>query len=216
MKDERVWVMVGLAALAAALSSCSKSEVQAPAKEAPTSVSTAAPAEPRGESAAPGAPAPVQAPPPSDDTWPQAGAKDEPLLEERKRQGSASGSSAPKKATERRAAQAPRPSVNPAPASEGAAESSDSESVSGAVDLLARVEQAAAQMDDLVARLDGALTLAVPDCSAAERFRTNVCSLADRICSLEQDLPRTTRRRCEDGKNRCSEASRRYRAKCGE
>lgn len=209
MKDEQLWVLVALATLSVALTSCSKSEVQAPAKEAPTGV-TPSGLEPRPDSVTPGAPAEAQ--PPTDDKWPQAAAEE--VLERKGAQEKETD--APKKAADRAAAKAARPSVNPAPVPEGAAGSGDSESVGGAVDLLARVEQAAAQMDDLVARLDDALTLAVPDCRAAERFRANVCSLADRICSLEQELPRTTQRRCEDGKSRCTDASRRFQAKCEE
>jgi hypothetical protein len=62
--------------------------------------------------------------------------------------------------------------------------------------------------------LTSALALSVPDCGAAERFRQNVCTLAERICTLERDLPSTTPHRCTDGRQRCTDATTRYNAKC--
>ncbi len=202
-----VWFGWGLASLLGLVIGCSKSEVQAPAKEAPTSVAPPTDRQSPDEVGSP-APPPGAAPSPVD-RWPQAEAQPGSLRREGER--SQTSPSPPAEAREKKkdesgaARSAPKASLGGRGAS--SEEASD-------VDLLARAEEATVKMDDALERMNQALELAVPDCSAAERFRQNVCNLADHICSIEQGLPQTTPRRCEDGKKRCADASKRYQTKC--
>jgi hypothetical protein len=62
-----------------------------------------------------------------------------------------------------------------------------------------------------------ALATGAPNCDEADGFRREVCRLAERICDLSRDLPpsSTSHSDCEDGKERCEAANRRYSDVCG-
>lgn len=63
-------------------------------------------------------------------------------------------------------------------------------------------------------QFEHAMELATPDCPAADKFRQTVCTLAEHICNLEQQVPNTIKRRCDDGRQRCEQAGQKYRARC--
>jgi type IV secretory pathway VirB10-like protein len=69
-------------------------------------------------------------------------------------------------------------------------------------------------LEESFEQFENAIELAAPNCPAADKYRLTVCALADRICSLEEQVPTTTRRRCDDGKQRCAQAGQKYRARC--
>jgi hypothetical protein len=205
---------VAIAALTLGLVGCAKTDVQAPAKEAPSAAASVAP---QAEAEA------VPQPPPSPasaDRWPAAEEKANlptpgagagiapksepaPVLAPAQRDKS---DDAKKKETAR-----PRAAAKPAKSELGG------EGRSGAADeaepALA-VTESWTQLNVAYDELTSALALSVPDCSAAERFRHNVCALAEHICTLERELPSTTPHNCGDGRTRCSEATIRYNAKC--
>ncbi len=69
------------------------------------------------------------------------------------------------------------------------------------------------EFERLAEQLSTALSNA--DCGAAERFRDNICDLADKICELAEDLPSShANGRCEDGKQRCESARARVSQRC--
>ncbi len=208
MTSTHVWFGWALAALLGVVMGCSKSEVQAPAKEAPTSVAPPTEREPQDEVRAP-APPPGAAPNPVD-RWPQAEAQPDSLRREGER--NQTSPSKPAEAREKKKDESGAPRSAPKASLGGRASGEEANDV----DLVARAEEATVKMDDALERMNQALELAVPDCSTAERFRQNVCNLADHICSIEQGLPQTTLRRCEDGKKRCADANKRYQTKCDE
>jgi hypothetical protein len=80
-------------------------------------------------------------------------------------------------------------------------------------------EGRAAESDDIEAlarRLEGTLTLAVPDCTTAWSLRDRICDLADRICDLAgRSAERDVAERCSDGRTRCARATSRVRESCG-
>lgn len=76
------------------------------------------------------------------------------------------------------------------------------------------VPTALADIDQYFAKLSAIVELSAPDCNRAETFRRAVCQLAERICVLEQDLPSTVERHCEDSRARCVAATSRYADTC--
>lgn len=80
----------------------------------------------------------------------------------------------------------------------------------------ARGEGAADDIEALGKRLEGALSLSVPDCTTAWSLRDRICDLADRICDLAgRSAERDIAERCTDGKARCERATSRVRESCG-
>jgi hypothetical protein len=65
-------------------------------------------------------------------------------------------------------------------------------------------------------QFEEALSSGAPRCGEAERLRALVCDLAERICDLVEDLPRSSsgHGQCLDGRQRCEDAKRRYAAQC--
>lgn len=201
----------GLATLVVVMNGCSKSEVQGPAKEAPTGVAPATEQALQEEEAVSPAPPPGAAPP--NDPWPQAVTQPRSKSgDERQQPTPAEPAGARKHKKDESGAASQRPSA-PKATLGGRGSSADMEA-DDTVAVLERAQQATVDIDLAFERMAEALELAVPDCSAAERFRQNLCSLADHICQIEQELPTTTMRRCEDGKKRCADASKRYRTRC--
>lgn len=213
-KHQRLrWVFVVLTC--GGMFACAKSEHQAPVKEAPSAAPV--PVEERQA-------APAQAVAPEGnarDEWPQAGAAPPPASP--KARGVAPAPSPfdkpePSDASEKKkdsAKEAPRQRAasKPGKAGMGSGAASEAELDDEGSPALA-ASQSWSQLNVALGELESALSLAVPDCSAAERFRQNVCSLAERICTLEQDLPSTTPHNCVDGRKRCSDATSRYHGKC--
>lgn len=75
--------------------------------------------------------------------------------------------------------------------------------------------EALAALEDFDARLSATVELGTPDCAQAETFRSAVCQLAERICTLEGGLPSSvTERHCADSRGRCRAATERYRNTC--
>lgn len=75
--------------------------------------------------------------------------------------------------------------------------------------------KALAAIEHFDAQLSAAIEASTPDCPGAEGFRRTVCQLAERICSLESDLPSSgAERHCGDSRARCSAATSRYRQSC--
>jgi hypothetical protein len=71
-------------------------------------------------------------------------------------------------------------------------------------------------IDALSKRLEGALTLSVPDCTTAWSLRDRICDLADRICDMAgRSAERDVVERCNDGRTRCERATSRVRESCG-
>ncbi len=209
--DVRAWV--ALSALVYVVA-CAKSDVQAPAKEAPS-----APAAVQEQAEEPAlAPAPPNASGTSEDRWPAA--------EARPNEASGAGGAVPKsapapviapgtkaKSDDAEKKSAPRSRASAAPA-KGEAERSSMEGAADSAEPALAAEQAWSQLAVAYDELTEALALSVPDCGAAARFRENVCALAERICTIERDLPSTTPHKCTDGRQRCSDATSRYNAKC--
>lgn len=204
-----VWVVV-----ASSLVACAKTDAQAPAKEAPSALAAAPEA---AEEATTSPPPPSAAPL---DRWPQAEAK--PGAEAPAAGGPPQSAPAPilapaprqkaddteKKKESSRPSAAAKPAKGALGASEGRSASADEAEPALAV------SESWTQLNVAYDDLTSALALSVPDCGAAERFRQNVCALAERICTLERDLPSTTPHNCNDGRTRCSDATSRYNAKC--
>lgn len=72
------------------------------------------------------------------------------------------------------------------------------------------------EIEALSRRLEGALTLSVPDCTSAWSLRDRICDLADRICDLAgRSAERDVAERCADGRTRCERATSRVRESCG-
>ena len=72
------------------------------------------------------------------------------------------------------------------------------------------------EIDTLSRRLEGALSLATPDCTSAWSLRDRICDLADRICDLaSRSAERDVAERCSDGRVRCEHATSRVRESCG-
>lgn len=221
VKTVHVGLLSIMSALLGMITGCAKTDVQAPPKEAPSGVTVTSDEAPRptqqeGPSAAP-APPVVQ-----NQSWPQAEkpsttAKEEraEAASERQARPASATRAAPKAsaAAPKASAAVPRAGGSVSKAS-GAAQEADLDE--RADDLLARVNTASEQLTRDYARLTEALQLGVPDCQAAERLRRSVCQLADAVCDLERELPKTTGRRCDDSKHRCSEATRRYESKCAQ
>lgn len=208
-------VHVGLFSIATALLGmtigCAKTDAQAPPKEAPSGVTVtsdqAPPSAPKKAESVAEPPAPPS--PAVGQSWPEAEKPSAAAREERSEAASedqARPASAPKAA---------RKASGAAAARAGGADRRGDLEESGS-DLLVRINTANAQLTRDYVRLTDALELAVPDCQSAERLRRSVCQLADAVCDLEQELPKTTGRRCDDSKHRCSEATRRYESKCVE
>lgn len=207
------WVLLVLSC--GGVFACAKSEHQAPVKEAPSAA--AAPIEEQRA-----APAEAVAPEANArDEWPQAGAVAPPPAPAPKSEDASKqlpfDKPAPSTATEKKkdsakASAAPRAASKPKGAM-GAGAAREGELDDEASPALA-ASQSWSQLNVAFGDLESALALSVPDCGAAERFRQNVCTLAERICTLEQDLPSTTPHNCEDGRKRCSDATSRYHGKC--
>lgn len=192
---------------------CAKTDVQAPAKEAP-SAPAAAPEVLEENQPAPPAPASAA----DSDRWPQAEARPgapsqgaggsqhapAPILAPGPRD---KADDAEKKKEPARSRAAAKPAKGELGASEGSASADEAQPALA-------VSESWTQLNLAFDGLTSALALSVPDCSAAERFRQNVCSLAEHICSLERDLPSTTPHNCGDGRTRCNDATSRYNAKC--
>lgn len=191
---------------------CAKTDVQAPAKEAPSAVSVA----PEAVEAAPPPPAPSSA---SADRWPAA--EEKPAAAAGAGLGRASQSApapmlAPAPREKSDVAKHKKEAAPPAPKpAKGALGESEARSpVADEAEPALAYTESWTQLNVAFDSLASALALSVPDCSVAERFRQNVCALAERICELERDLPSTTPHHCGDGRSRCSEATSRYNAKC--
>lgn len=77
--------------------------------------------------------------------------------------------------------------------------------------------QASEEFDRLLA-IDTSMVAALSEnrCGEAERFRRQLCELAERICTIADELPGSTDvgMRCRDGRQRCTEASRRHAQHC--
>lgn len=193
---------------------CAKSEHQAPVKEAPSAA--AVPVEEERQQAPAASPEA-----PSPDTWPQAGAggpSPAPKAEQvapapLPLDKPADDSAAEKKKDSAKASPRPRAAPKPGNGAKGAGIASEGALDDEASPALA-ASQSWSQLNVAFGELESALALSVPDCGAAERFRQNVCTLAERICTLEQDLPSTTPHNCADGRKRCSDATSRYHGKC--
>jgi hypothetical protein len=72
------------------------------------------------------------------------------------------------------------------------------------------------EIEGLTRRLEGALSLATPDCTSAWSLRDRICDLADRICDLAgRSAERDVAERCSDGRTRCQRATSRVRETCG-
>jgi hypothetical protein len=66
-------------------------------------------------------------------------------------------------------------------------------------------------------RLDGALSLAAPDCTTAWSLRDRICDLAQRLCDLAgRSAEPEVADRCADGRARCERATGRVRAACAD
>lgn len=122
-----------------------------------------------------------------------------------------------------REAEQPAPQGAPPPPADASPESAADEEVSGAASGDDREGEdeagAAALVSELgmsFERFDDALASGAPDCVGAERFRKEVCRLAERICDLTSDLPASSsgHARCEDGRQRCQAANQRYQEAC--
>lgn len=75
--------------------------------------------------------------------------------------------------------------------------------------------KALAAIEHFDAQLSAAIAASTPDCPGAEGFRRTVCQLAERICTLENDLPSSgAERHCGDSRARCNAATSRYRQSC--
>lgn len=71
-------------------------------------------------------------------------------------------------------------------------------------------------LDVLGRRLEGALSLAAPDCTLAWSLRDRICDLADRLCDLAgRSADKDVAERCSDGRARCERATSRVRDSCG-
>lgn len=208
------WVVVVLTC--GGMFACARSEQQAPAKEAPSAA--AVPAEEQRA-------APAQAVSPEGnarDEWPQAGAAGPPPPAKPKAEQPSpaplpldkpKASDATEKKKDSAKAAPSRAAQKPGNGAAGAGVASEGEFDDEASPALA-ASQSWSQLNVAFGELESALALSVPDCGAAERFRQNVCTLAERICTLEQDLPSTTPHNCADGRKRCSDATSRYHGKC--
>lgn len=73
-----------------------------------------------------------------------------------------------------------------------------------------------ARLVDTEDDLHDALGLASVDCGTARELRDRICELGDRICDIASDHPDddVTEDRCEDGRDRCRNASRRVESRC--
>lgn len=213
LKGERLALWGALAWLLVSVSSCSKNEAQAPAKEAPS-------VQPGSEQAAQQPAVVAAAPPPAealaaDDKWPQAEGSS-PVAESKGEGVGAGGVFLSEKRAKRKEAPpaAHSPAAAPKKTASGRAASDESERDSEEAAPTLSLQESVTQLDVAFDQLETALELSVPDCSSADRFRQNVCTLAEHICSLEQGLPTTVERKCTDGRRRCSQATERYKAKC--
>lgn len=205
-----------LSACLLSVAACSKRGPTAPKPEQPEVVSPAATASVQQ-------PAKVEQQRPADEksveeedsAWPGAinrtASESAAPPSEKKREGSASRGAGraeserdvrPKKAATPQAAAA----AKPGPVAKESADADDTE--------LAEWGRSVALLDQTFANFENALELSVPDCVSAEKFRQAVCTLAERICSLEAQVPNTAEQRCTDGRQRCEQAGQKYRARC--
>jgi type IV secretory pathway VirB10-like protein len=190
---------------------CAKSDSRAPAKEAPSAAAVAP--EPVAEEA------PLPPSTASSDRWPQAEAKsgDAPAGAPPKSEPAPIFAPAPRDnksdgAAKRKEAASPRSAAKPAKG--GAIGSEGRSGLDDEAEPALAVSESWTQLNVAFEEMASALALSVPDCGTAERFRQNVCALAERICNLERELPSTTPHNCSDGRSRCSDATSRYNAKC--
>lgn len=187
---------------------CAKREAQAPKPE---------------PAAAPGPPSDAQeesvTPSSAEFSWPGA------LDNADDTEAQAGGSAEKKEAKPAAAAPAPErartqnaEAAAPAPARPASRKANDEAAVGGAASAggepLAEWRHSVALMDQTYDRFQDAMALSTPDCPAADKFRQAVCTLAEHICRLEEQMPTTTKRRCDDGRQRCEQAGQKYRARC--
>lgn len=113
---------------------------------------------------------------------------------------------APSDVTEEQQGPAPSPESSPAFESESAEQPAAVEDAGDASSSL--LEQEFSQLEQALQQ--GA------DCPSAEHFRGRVCSLAERICQIAAEVPNSTRAHgdCEDAKDRCEQANRRFADVC--
>lgn len=202
------WLVPALGLLAVGASACAKTDAQAPAKEAPSAPAVA----PEAAEVLPNEQRATSPTTSGADRWPQAEAQ--PKTDD----GSPPAAAAPI------VAPAPRPrAVGEEKKETAKTRAAKAKGELGAAGHPGAADEAAPALavTESWTRLNGAfdgltsaLALSIPDCDAAERHRQNVCSLAERICALERDLPSTTPHRCNDGQTRCADATNRYNAKC--
>jgi hypothetical protein len=74
------------------------------------------------------------------------------------------------------------------------------------------------EVTQLVGDLDGAMTLATPNCGRAGDLRDAICDLAERICGIADNNPEHTdvATQCDDGRERCETARQRVGDRCPE
>ena len=77
-----------------------------------------------------------------------------------------------------------------------------------------QLEEAWQQLQLDYSGLTQAMQLQAPNCDQADTFRRRVCDLSERICKLEEESVSSAKRHCEDGRQRCADASRQYERRC--
>lgn len=192
---------------------CSKREPQAPKPDQPAAAAPPPPAEVQRE----------QPEVPSDKGWPGAGgaqaagapSADRPAEKKAASQEPAAlDESARARDVNPERAPVPKQPAPAAPAKPKASSSLGRAEKEEEGDQLAEWGRSVELLERTFDQFEHAMELATPDCPAADKFRQTVCTLAEHICNLEQQVPNTIKRRCDDGRQRCEQAGQKYRARC--